>query len=354
MTNGLAEWFAAETANLPKLRPDGWAVMGFPIWGEKYWGRFERYCLASMLAPENYAAVIDGAALVIWTQERARRHVEVLMAPYDIEWALRVIPDSLLTSVGSKYQILAIVERLLIRTAAKNGRGYTGVFPDFIMSQGYFASLKYLARHHPAVAHSNLTATVSPKVEECLKPFRRIEGSLVVPARDLGDMGFRLRHPIKPPEVRDEKRPPACHYLWWRGHDYAEIHSAHCNAAWMSPDLCRRAPRDDNNAMAGFTVDAAIPFFLGPKVYHPDLADEMVITDLYDTEMPERPQVPLDRWAQIFRSAAFNSPKYVPMFKGASMVPLHPRADGLSDNEIERQVGVLLKEIESASKRGLA
>lgn len=342
----LAQWFADETANLPELRPSGWAVMGFPIWGAAYWDRFERFCLASMRAPENYAALARHAALVVWTRESGRDVLQNLMAPYDIEVVVRTIPAELLSA--NKYQVLAVVERLLIRTAAKNGRGYTGVFPDFIQSEGYFANLRFLSRHHDAIALANLTATAGAPLVEDLKAFQRgPEAIIVVPARELGDIGWRHLHAVKRAEVRDEKRLPASHLLVWRGLDYARIHSAHCNAAWMSPELCRKAPRDDANAVAGFTLDSAIPFFLGSRPYHPLLEDELVIVDLYDQDLPVRPMIPLNRWRQVFDMATFGkAASYAPFFREPSMVPLRRCDDGLSDGEIERQVSAVLREIE--------
>lgn len=337
----LSRWFADEMASLPTLRPDGWAVMGFPLWGAKYLDRFEHYCLASMLAPENHAALRGRAALVLWARERGHQFIKYLLAPYDIELVVRTIPDELIAL--NKYQLLSVIERLLVQTAAKNGRGFTGTFPDCTYSSRYFASLEYLSRHHNAIAHSNLTAAHGRPVTERFNTFRKIDGSLVVPARELGDIGWRHLHDVKRGEVRDVTALPAYHFLFWRGDDYVRIHSPHCNAGWMSPDLCRRAPRDDAKALGGHTLDSAVPFFLGSRPYHVSLTDEMVVTDLYDGVLPARGEVTSHHWVPIYRAATLGKAAYLPYFSAPTMVPVHRQPGGLSSEEIARQVRAVTK-----------
>ncbi len=342
MSTEIAQWFATETANLPALRPGGWAVMGFPLWGEKYFDRFERYCLASMLAPENRAA-LDGATFVLWTNEATYRDLVALVAQHGFEAVVKTMPAELMG--GNKYQLLAVIERLLIRTAAKNGRGYTGVFPDFIVSERYFPNVRRLSSHVGSIAHSNLTATAGADFEANLAPFRQ-HGPLVVRARELGDIGWRHLHAIKQAVVTDAQHLPSYHLLIWRGADYARIHSPHSNAAWISADLCRHAPKDDECALAGWTLDGTLPSFLGPRAYHVTLADDLAVTDLYDQTVMVPPIIPLVRWPKGYRQRTAGSPAYLPYFSAPTMVPLHYQPDCLTDGEISRQVRAVIQTIE--------
>jgi hypothetical protein len=201
----LTDWFWREISKLyeadllPAAKSPG-VLMGCPLWGEDFIDRFFFFCLPSLRAKKNWEALegrtrmvllTDGAGfprLFICARELERRGIKV---------NLLVIPPEIMSEVNksplNKYWLLGTCQNLLLQMAARSGMGFHALHPDHLHSEEYFPNMLRLAETHDCIAQTSISADVGSVLPE-LEQYRQIDGSLVIPDIEVGDMGWRHVH----------------------------------------------------------------------------------------------------------------------------------------------------------------
>lgn len=274
----LHRWFSDELAEMHAPPPWPYRPMltGFPLWGDAYINRFERFCLPSLLGGNRHYLRRPTAWLVIYFADAdfARMlDVSARLGRTGIDVVLRRIPKRVMAQAheGLNFNwILGVVHKLLIQWAARCGAGFHLGQPDHLYPDGYFAALDRLAQRHSAVAEACLSASES--IDRDLKR-RYVTGEedlISIDSASLGDLAYRHLHPQMRAHImnsRDlDKNMPRSTWLLWVGEDRLVAQRPHHNCAWLSNELCRRAP-----LLVPNTLDAELPWFMeAPYFAKPD------------------------------------------------------------------------------------
>jgi hypothetical protein len=187
-----------------------------------------------------------------------------------------------------------------------------------------------LAQHHQAIPHTNLVATAAAALP-LIEQFRKSDGSLRIPARELGQIGWDHFVPQwRSWDLTDDfEMMSNGHYLYARGADRIHIHCAHQNAAWIGPKRCKLV-----EAPLGGTIDSELPRYMGAHPYATRLEDEMVALGLGSTDPPVG-KVPFAEYKAEFWRFIGNNRDFIPYFAQPCPVPLatvdhaYPSADHL-------------------------
>lgn len=341
-------WFANELAKLYAVEPTNspGILLGFPVWGDKYIDRFARFCLPSLLAPANADALralnakvliftAKGAFLSLW---RKTLPLEKAAIRLQFDW----IPDALLKNEADpnhKYLLLGTVQNLLIQHAARTGMGFHMIMPDIVYSERYFEALAGLVGQHEAVAHSCLSADIDSMGVE-LDVFRRGD-ALGIPARALGDMGWRHVHQqtrgaLLTGDETDADTPHA-NFMVWQGRDAIHMASPHTNPAWIGPDLCRRAP-----VLTPVSLDAEIPGLMPSGFHLPGPDDDMVVVELSDDSKTAPKRAGIENFIHLCWLQMNFDDRFLPVARRRTLIPIEPQAGGLTEAEIETQHAALV------------
>lgn len=300
--------------------PPARIVMGTPVWGEPYTYDHAIYGLMSIIARENRQALdAAGWSLVYYTDAKAHKWLEQRTQAHGIPAQFRQIPDAILDQMPEhgnlKYPLLAAIHNILIHEAGRIDAGFSMITADSVYSSAYFANLLRLAEHHDAIPHTGFSVNRSayPPIDN----HRQHNGTLRIPARNLGQIS--IDHMITPWcnwELADnfDLIPPA-HYLYVRGADRYNIHTAHQNAAWISPDRCRTVTSD-----LGGTIDSELPRYMGANPYAPRLEDQMTMLALGGNGPPTEP-IPFAEWKAWFWSFIGHNRQFLPYFTQPCPVP---------------------------------
>jgi hypothetical protein len=344
----LKSWFRREwhRLNSQTLAPGRGLLMGCPIWGEEYVDRFFYFGLPSIRGAASLAALKEyGCRLVIYTDDESFDRLWVMkraVRKLGIDCEVHVIPQEIIEQVPDKplnrYWLLGTVQQLLIQEAAESGMGFHALHPDHLHCDGYFANLLRLAETNDCIAQTGISGDIEKCLPE-LEQWRKEDGSLEIPALELGDMGWRHLHKQTRYNLMNKvdmtEGFPQSHFQCWQGEDKLYLYCCHMNAAWMAPNVCRDAPVRLHNAL-----DTELPYFMTPNatVCVPDASDGMTFIELSDdTKTSGDALVPFGEFAAQCWGTVHWRDDWLPFFKVANEVPIKPQAEFLAVEEIQRR-----------------
>jgi hypothetical protein len=327
-------------------------VMGGPLWGEDYINRFLFYCMPTLYTEANKAALRHKCRLVLYIDDGTRSVFQRNLIPQarrcGIDVILRPIPDAAMELLygnlyGSRFRVLGATQNMIAHMAGKWGMAFHQFQVDHTYGPAYFENLLRLGKQHDAIAQISINVDIDSAQDE-IEAFRAKTGVLDIPDVELGDLGFRHMHAqCRLHSMNDAQYPdalPYSHRLWWQAEDRLVMHSAHVNAAWLSPALTANAPVSFTS-----TVDTLLPEFVPPdqetgepKFYVPTIEDGMTFIEVSDKGKPaNRPYVHLEEFCgEFWRNGSF-SREYMPYFVAPSYVPIKRQASFIPEEEIKRQ-----------------
>lgn len=333
----LEAWFAAELAKTYAREPAhvGGMIMGCPVWGPKYLAIFAKFCLPSLLAPANRKALLANSALVVlFTDVDGLAPLWRAVDPLDragIKYQICPMPPEILAGehVLHKFMVVGAVHNLLVQWAKRSGRGFHPLYPDHLYSARYFEGIA--TTRHDAIAHG----AVSVDVVKALREIATYQNgpAIEIPARALGDIGFRFLHPqmqaclIKPGDAL-----PQCQTLIWAGKDALHFAGPIFNPVWLSPRLCREAP-----VLFPMTFDVEIPSLTGGAFHIPGPDEGMVLVELSGKDKAAACKVSdATEWLNLAWLQMNYQNKNLAVFRRRTGIPMQPNPAGLDVEAIDR------------------
>jgi len=355
----LEKWFGDEMSNLHGRLPDkgNGILLGCPLWGEKYVERFGLYCLPTILAPKNLAALRGNCRMVLFTDAPSFANLWNLLRGFEavtgIEIVLREIPPAVMARVGNqpkgdpvdnKYWVLGVAGQLALQMAGRAGMGFHMLMPDHVYGHEYFPNLQRLAQDYEGIAQPGISADVA-KAHAALYAFRQPDGSLAVPDRDLGDIGWRFLHPqTRASLIADDTIPdnlPMLHLWTWKGKDRLYLSCCHMNATYLSPRMCAMAP-----SRIPATLDAELPSFFPEKFYVPKADDGLTYIELSDGGKPAGDQRgDLDAFVACCSEKVRYSDAWTPFAQRLYEVPIHEQETYTDEATVREQHAWLLAQL---------
>ncbi len=365
-------------------------LMGCPLWGDEFVARFTTLCLPTLMAPRNRAALTGRCQIVFFTDAQSFKGLYYLardMTAAGLPTTVHVIPQPLMDfnngiefekakqsydkivarkapaaeieeahrqmcAVGStlnKYWLLGVTQQLLLQFAGKAGMGFHTLFPDHLYAEAYFENMWRIAGETPdaGIAQTGISGNIHTCLPE-IETFRQPDGSLIIPDRDLGDMGFRNLHKQMKGNIMGKNDMsvdmPNSHYMFWVGKDKLHVNCCHMNAVWIPPTATATAPLKLYNAL-----DTMLPMFMPEKVYIPDAEDGLgflEVSDNYKTESAGRVDFATyaaAAWNQVHLSDDWN-----PFFEAACEVPIKEQTDYIEEDEIKKQHATVVAWLKAA------
>lgn len=344
----LAKWFSAEMDALYEDFPFGHihdgVLMGCPVWGKEYRERFERYCLPSLFAPENLAALSGRCRLVLFSEGEGRAHLLRMLKPLEahgIDFVLRTIPAEVIKHDREieSYPILGCVQNILIQMAGRYQMALHVPQPDHLYPERYAPNMFRLGQQWEAVVQCGLCLDIDSAGEE-IEGYRTADKELIISSDALGDMAWRhLHRRMRMLVVNDAPagKMPHSHFLLYKGRDRLRIHSPHMNPVWLSPWLCLKAemPRNPKDLIA--TIDTRLPGLIDKTpTYIVQPEDEMMIAEV-STKAKSAPNKYVDfdtfsmtAWKQIGFSGSFQ-----PFFDAGVEIAIAPQDTFWGQDAIE-------------------
>lgn len=334
-------------------------LMGCPLWGDEYVARFTKLCLPTIMSAKNKAALQGRCRVVLFTDVLGFPGLYYLardMTQAGLETTVHVIPQEIMSKVGNlplnKYWLLGVVQQLLIQMAGKAGMAFHQLHPDHLFAPEYYPNMFRIADANPGIgiAQTGISADIHACLEE-LEAFRQEDGSLVIPDRELGDLGWRHLHKQMKGNVMGRSDlatdMPNSHYLFWVGKDKLHVNCCHMNAVWIPPEKTAKAPIKLYNAL-----DTMLPAFMPETVYIPDDQDGLTFLEVSDEKKNESAaRVDFATYAAQAWNTVHLSDDWTPFFEAACEIPIKEQAEYTEEAEIKKQhatVCVLLKEAKPA------
>lgn len=331
----IKSWYASELQvprpfiGAPRL------VMGCPIWGETHTKWFQRYGLPSILAPANRRALeADGWRLVIYVEEPEAWATYVADLPDGVPIELRLLPAGFVEACaqngGLKFTLLAAVHNLLTIEAGRYpDAGFHMLLPDHVHSERFFANLLWLGYKHPAIVQTSLTADATTAIAR-LNPYRKKDGSLVITAPRLGQIGWKTMTEQWRSWSLDSnetlEQMPNTDFFFWRATDHVRMHCAHQNLMWLSPNRCRYVTNE-----LGGTMDSELPRYTRNYSFTPGLDDDMAFIALSNGG-PPAPIVDFARFKADFLANLGGNRDFEKYVRLACILPCEP-VDGFPTAE---------------------
>lgn len=335
------EWQFALRAS-PRQDIRGGVVLGCPLWGEDYIDRFERYCVASLLTPEN-AAALAGSRLALFTDAASVNRVAGVERRFAgrMEVLIYRIPPELMDGLqwheNARYVILGTVNNIALQMAARWGMGFHMFMPDHIYCRDYFRKLLSLGTQYHAIVQAALTMDMETGASD-LESLRGKHCAIDATPEALTEVAWRHLHPhVRSRFVDGSSRLPLSSWLAWRGEDRLVTMSPHHHPAWMSPHLCRYAP-----SRVPHTMDAELPQFMHFGFYPPQPTDGLTYIEVSSGDKPSVGDVvPFADWsAHTWEVMKFRD-NYLPVL-GTPIEIAIPAGDGMPLREIgQARAGLL-------------
>lgn len=329
-------------------------LMGCPVWGDLYIARFRAMCLPTLLSAKNLDALRGRCRMVLFTDKPnftslwdITRQLERSDAGIDLQ--IHVIPDELMRGLGvvdnAKYWILGVISNILVQMAGRLGMGYHSLHPDHLYGEAYFQNLERLSQTHEAICQTGISADVDG-VWKCLEAHRLPDGTIPIPDRDLGTIGWANLHKqtqaclMVPGSIPTSL--PDSHFMLWQGKDKLHLYCCHMNAAYMSPRLCNMAkPR------IPATLDAELPSFMPPdNFYVPTAEDGVTFIEVSDDSKWSQPKrVNLEKFAERCFSQTRWQDDWLPWFRKVCEVPIDEQETYVEDAQIKQQHAWILAQL---------
>jgi len=347
----LKAWFRREWKALnsqPPL-PGRGLLMGCPLWGKDFIDRFFYFCLPTILASKNLAALKkNGCRIVIYTDEGDDEGFERFwqmkrdLRRHGIKVEIRGIPHEIIEQVPklqlNKYWLLGTVQQLLIQEAAESGMAFHALHPDHLHNDTYYLNLFRLAKKNECIAQTSISADLEACLPE-LEQYRK-DGALEIPALEVGDMGWRHMHKQTRYNLMNKvditKEFPKTHFQCWQGRETLYLYCCHMNATYLSAEVCAKAPVRLHNAL-----DTELPYFMpnGARICVPEASDGMTFIELSDDSKiggTAQDRVPFTEFAAQCWSTVHFLDHWMPFFAVANEVPIKPQPEGLAFEDIQK------------------
>jgi hypothetical protein len=327
----------------PPCKASG-VLMGTAVWGKEYIERFGLYCLASIGAPANMAALKGRCRMVLYCEQAAKPvlfRITRWLARAEIDVQLMTIPPwvmELTQDFEQRFFVLGCIQNVLAHQAGRSGMGFHMLMPDHVYGQGYFANMFRLAEQHQAIAQAGVSTRIATAAD-VLEQYRdAASGALVVPDQALGDIAVQHMHPESRMHLMNDAsipdRMPKSHRLIWQAKDHVRIHSCHVNAAWLAPHLVRDAPIAFTS-----TMDCLLPEYVpNAEFVTPDLLDGMGYIEISSDKKPVlSSMVGPDEMAEwVWNQISFTA-DFTPYFAAPMELPTSRDDAGMEIAEIDRQ-----------------
>jgi hypothetical protein len=200
-----------------------------------------------------------------------------------------------------------------------------------------------LATKYRSIVSNTISADITTAAPE-LEAFRRQDGTLVVPHRTLGDIGWRNLHKQMRQYIMGHRRDfPDSHYMLWQGNDRLWIYSPHANIVYLCNELCRKAP-----VVIPATLDEQLPRLMPHGAYLPSLDDELTMIELSDASKGSTARVPLEQFLARCGMSTGLREDFLPWFRHPSFVPIKLQAGALEAATIVRSHKRITGQIEHA------
>lgn len=369
-------------------------LMGCPLWGDEFIARFTTLCLPTLMAPKNRAALTGRCQIVFFTDNKSFKGLNYLkrdMTQAGLPTTVHVIPQHIMDfnngieyekakqvydklaarnapmaeleeahrqmcAVGStlnKYWLLGVTQQLLIWMAGQNGMGFHSLFPDHLYGEAYFENMWRIAEQEPngGIAQTGISADIHTCLPE-IENFRVKEGpskdALVIPDRELGDMGFRHLHKQMRGNIMGKSDiatdMPNSHYMLWVGKDKLHVNCCHMNAVWIPPSKTAVTPVKLYNA-----IDTMLPMFMPERVYIPDDQDGLGFLEVSDNMKNESaPRVDFATYAATAWNQCHLSDDWNPFFEASCEVPIKEQTEYTEEDEIRRQHATIVAWLKEA------
>lgn len=336
----LDAWYGRELEPLYKRveRASG-LFMGCPVWGDAYVERFLRYTLASILSASNLDALRNRCRIALYTsQEDFPRLVRgTADLPRGIDMQIDIIPPEViaLTKLSdiNAYWILGTVNGIHLQMCKRLGMAYHMLAPDHVFPVDYFQNLFRLAEKFAAIAQGNISAKAAEAGAE-LDTLRSEDGTLAIPDRTLGDIGFRHIHPRSAAWMMNDTqypgRLPNYHQWIWQGRDKLRSYSWFHTPVYVSPELVASAPIHLLS-----TLDTQLPYILSGDIAFPSADDGMALIELSDpgkpvtTEMCDFEKAARKIWIMVRYEET-----HVGFLKMPTEIPIEPQETYLEEDAI--------------------
>lgn len=362
----LENWFGHEMAELYRERPsrtDG-ILMCCPLWGKRYVDRFGRYCLPTLLAEQNLAVLRGKCRILLftdkpsfatlreWVRELERLHIDVQIFEIPQDIMEGITNQSRGDPVGNKYWALGVAGQLGLQHAGRHGLSYHMLMPDHVYAESYFPALQRLSQSHEAIVQPGISASIEI-AHEALYAFRQEDGSLQIPDRELGQIGWMNLHKQTEAAVMNKATIPTdlpeSHFLLWQARDKLILHNCHMNAAYLSPELCRKAP-----TRIPATLDAELPAFIGKTPFYvPKANDGLTFIELSDaTKGANNKRVDGAGFAYKCWLDVRHSRAWMPYFMEPCEIPIHEQQIYMDEAEIRAQHAQLCVILEAEKAEG--
>lgn len=349
MTRSLIhEWHRSELAVPYPQVAGARMIMGCPLWGEPYVPRFLRYNLPSILASRDALAAF-GWELVLYVDPPTWSVLNPFLYQMHVPVSLRCIPQVIMEVLRqggvTKYWLLAAIHNLLVHEAGRRGAGFHMLVADITYSDRYFEHLIELAEHYDGIAQNGLTISFGG-AEPLLEGFRQPNGTLAVPARSLGQIGWdNLVGEWKSWGMDDIDDPrdemPNSHFIHYRARDAVHIHSAHMSAVWMGAAKCQAA-----GTGLGGTIDSELPRYVGRDFYIPTAHDDMSYVALDDGRGEPTAHTTFDAFKSSLLQLIDHRQDFMDYFRTPCVVPALSDGRYPPNDVIEKRFGDLMAMIE--------
>jgi hypothetical protein len=345
-TPELEGWFAAELARAYALPPtdEPGLLLGCPVWGDKFVALFQKFCLPSLLAPANAAALRGNDALVVlFTDADSQLALWRAVLPLEragIRYRICPLPAEVLAGEHDlhKLMVLSAVHNLLIQWAKRSGRSFHPLCPDHCYSETFFEGLG------PDCPHEAIAlGAVSIDIIRALAAFRPfVDGAaLAVPARALGDIGRRhLHQQMTACRLAAVDAPlPRSQTLIWESTDALVFAGPIFNPVWLSPRLCCEAP-----VMFPVPVDAALPALI-PGDFHVPGPDEGRVLVECSTKAKAATGTfeTLEQWQNFAWLQMNYDSDALRFYRRPTLIPTEANPEGLPLDAIERHHAALVE-----------
>lgn len=333
-------WFAQQMRDMrsaPAQQGPG-LLMGCPIWGGTFINRFGKYCLPTICAPKNLAALGGNCRIVLFTDPEGFLPLDTMLKPLRLQWGIdyqivTLPPDVMELTNGHHYQVLAACQNLLLQMAGWWGMSFHMLMPDHVHGPAFYENLIRLAADHEAIVQTGISMDIRTAMRD-IEAFRQADDEpLIIPDLELGDIGRRhLHQQMRVYLMNDARLPdrmPNSHYMLWQAPDRMRIHSPHMNATYLSARLCALAPVPIGANLLK-TIDTRLPVLIPDgKFYVVQIDDGMTYIEASDGSKGAYPGYVS---GEVFALACWKnvhfSKRFMPYFNAACDVPTKAPDDG--------------------------
>lgn len=346
--DGLLEiWYDGAIAELySKSDPgEGRLMLGCPIWGADYVERFTTWCLPTISTGKNLEALAGNSRLVLFIDPAYTQQLAFLVRGLEhkgIQLRFMPLPPEITKEAGNDigriYKTLGTAQDILVQTAGRNGLDFHMLQPDHSYSAEVFPNIKRLRDEgHEAVTQISISVdedTAKPHLES----FRQPDGGLIIPARELGNIGWRNLHPRMSNFVMNsasipDRMPPA-HFFIWQCRDKIYLASCHMNPMFVSWKICARAKK----LLPRATLDASLPGLLGDVTpYIARESDRTTFIELSGKWPKPVDRVPFRRFARDAWGQARLDDRYLWFTRQLCEIPIKPQAGFLNEEQMRDQ-----------------